>query len=224
MNKVKRVCLVCGKPFYGTKDLHYCFDCAKAKKLDTVLRDRRCQDCGIEFYGGPRAKRCPECAYTARQEATKRHRRTGTIRPIGSTDRCVVCGSDYIVISSRQKYCSENCQRIGILDWQRKHKRGYAKVSGQTSKKQERRNAQQKICAYCSKAFQSSSATNVCSEYCRTEYKRLQQCRADIRRGYNRDLQKYIDKMTEYRKTVNPGLGAVIEPSSHDKNEIIPEK
>lgn len=33
------------------------------------------------------------------------------MRPIGSIDRCVICGSEYTVASGRQKYCSEACRR-----------------------------------------------------------------------------------------------------------------
>lgn len=82
---------------------------------------------------------------------------------------CQVCGKEYAVVSGRQKYCSDVCQRKGILEWQREHKRGYNKVSGQDIKKQERRSQAQKICVYCLRAFTSSTSTNTCSDYCRRE-------------------------------------------------------
>lgn len=93
------------------------------------------------------------------------------MRPLGSIDKCVVCGKDYVVVSGRQKYCSEICQRKGVLEWQREHKKNYHKVSGQNIKKQARRNTVKKICVYCLKSFESSTPTNLCSEYCRTEQK-----------------------------------------------------
>lgn len=201
-NRTKRACQVCGKPFYGYRDNFYCPDCAKIKRSDSVVKMRVCKDCGVEFLGGPRAKRCPECAYVAQQETDRQHKKIGTMRPIGSVDKCVICGSEYTVKSGRQKYCSEICQRKGVLEWQKEHKRGYDKLSGQNTKKQERRKQLKKICVYCLRTFTSDKSTNLCSEYCRNEQKKLQQCISDINRGYNRNYDKYIYKRNEYRENV----------------------
>ena len=201
-NKTKRACQVCGKPFYGVKDCYYCPDCARVKKLDTVVKIRTCRDCGVEFCGGPRAKRCPDCAYKARRDADRRRKKTGVKRPIGSIDRCAVCGKEYTVLSGRQKYCSDVCQRQGVLEWQREHKRGYAVSSGQDIKKQERRKQSQKICVYCLRVFVSDKPTNVCSDYCRMEQAKLNQCIYDINRGCKRDYDKYISKRDKYRDSI----------------------
>lgn len=162
--------------------------------MDAVIKTRICQDCGAEFSGGPRAKRCPSCAEKARHETNKRHRAKGTNRPIGSIDKCQWCGQEYTVASSRQKYCSEKCQRLAVLAWQRDHKKGYNKSSGQEAKKQHRRDDAKRICIYCGQAFSSKTSTNLCSDYCRSEHKKILQCVADINRGRNRDLQKYLKK------------------------------
>ncbi len=203
MERTKRACIVCNKPFYGSTDCYYCPDCAKAKKLDTVVKTRTCQDCGIKFYGGPRAIRCPDCAYKARQKTSRQHKKDGTKRALGSIDKCVICDKEYIVVSGRQKYCSNVCQRKGVLKWQREHKKGYDKASGQNIKKQERRKQTQKICVYCQQIFSSDTPTNVCSDYCRKEQAKLNQCIADINRGYNRDYDKYINKRNKYRENKN---------------------
>lgn len=200
-NRTVRACQVCGKPFYGSKDCYYCPNCARQKKMDTVVKIRICQDCGVEFYGGPRARRCPDCAYKAQKETDKRHRKLGTMRPIGSVDKCEVCGTEYAVTSGRQKYCSPECQCAAVLEWQRARKKGYSKKSGQDVKKQERRAAVKKICVYCLREFLSDRPTNLCSDYCRSEQKKLNQCIADIKRGYNRDLKKYEDKRKHYRES-----------------------
>ena len=199
-NRTNRVCQLCGMPFYGGTDCHYCPACARAKKLDTVVRIRTCQDCNMEFFGGPRARRCPGCAIRARQKTAQERRKNGTKRPLGSIDKCVICGKDYIVTSGRQKYCSDACQRKGVLEWQREHKRGYHKISGQDTKREERRKSQKKICVYCLCPFVSSTPTNLCSDYCRKEQKKLMQCIADIKRGRNRDLNKYEEKRKIYRE------------------------
>lgn len=197
--RTKRACQLCGEPFYGSMDCHYCPKCAIAKKLDTVVKIRTCQDCGVEFYGGPRARRCPDCAYKAHQETSRRHKKTGTKRPLGSIDKCQWCGGEYVVTSGRQKYC-QKCKDEAVLTWQREHKRGYYKASGQDIKKKERRMRVQKICVYCLRPFASDKPTNTCSDYCRREQAKITQCTADIRRGYNRNLRKYEEKRDEYRR------------------------
>lgn len=198
INKTMRACQACGEPFYGSKDHFYCPSCAKEKKLDTVIKIRTCQDCNVDFYGGPRAKRCPGCAQKAQKEINRLHKKKGPKRPLGSTDKCQRCSGEYIVKSGRQKYCSK-CQREASLEWQREHKRGYDKASGQNVKKRERRNQTEKICVYCLKTFVSNRSTNVCSDYCREEQKKITQCKADMKRGLKRDYDKYISKRYKYR-------------------------
>lgn len=201
-NRTKKSCQVCGKPFYGPNDYFYCPECAREKKIETVVRIRTCQDCGVEFFGGPRARRCPDCASKAKAETSKQHRMHGTRRPLGSIDKCQWCGAEYTVICGRQKYCSDKCQKEAVLEWQREHKKSYSKTSRQYIKQQERRKQAKKICVYCGRIFTSDKPTNICSEYCRKEQRKITQCIADIKRGYNRDMQKYIDKRDEYRREV----------------------
>ncbi len=200
VGRTQRVCQVCGKTFYGNDDHFYCLDCARARKSNAVVRIRICQDCKVEFLGGPRAKKCPDCAYAAKLETSKRHKNAGTRRPLGSIDKCPICGNKYTVVSGRQKYCSAACQRKGVLEWQRVHKQGYDKISGQSLKKQKRRKQVQKICIYCLRPFSSHTSTNLCSDYCRSKHKQLSQCIADINRGRTRDLKKYEDERDRYRE------------------------
>lgn len=202
--RTMKVCQVCGQPFYGSTDHNYCPTCAGAKKSGTAVRIRTCQACGAEFYGGPRAKRCPDCAYKARQEISKRHKKSGTKRPLGSIDKCQWCDTEYTVVSGRQKYCPK-CQHEAVLAWQREHKRGYAKASGQDVKKMARRSQTKKVCVYCLRTFTSSTSTNTCSDYCRREQKKLIDCQADIKRGRTRDIKKYEDKRNKYREECNNG-------------------
>lgn len=137
--RTKNACTLCGKEFYGgTSDSLYCPECARKKKIDTVFRIRVCKDCGVEFFGGPRAKRCPDCAYKAKQETGRRHKVCGTLRPLGSIDKCQMCGRDYVVNSGRQKYCQE-CRREAVLSWQREHKKIYIEETDQNAKRRERR-------------------------------------------------------------------------------------
>ena len=201
-NRTKKSCQVCGKPFYGPSDYFYCPECARKKKIETVVKIRICQDCGVEFFGGPRARRCPDCASKAKAEASKRYKKRGARRPLGSVDKCQWCGAEYTVTCGRQKYCSDKCQHEAVLEWQREHKKGYNKVSRKYTKQQERRKQVKKICVYCGRIFTSDKPTNTCSEYCRKEQRKLTQCIADINRGNNRNVQKYIDRREESRKEV----------------------
>lgn len=202
IKRTMRACQVCGKPYYGSSDCFYCPACARAKKIDTVVKIRLCQDCGIEFYGGPRARRCPDCAYKAQQETGKRHQKIGTKRPLGSIDRCTICGKEYTVVSGRQKYCSAACQREGVLVWQREHKKGYDKASGQEVKKIERRKQVQKICVYCLSTFNSDIPTNLCSDYCRKQQQKLTHeiCLANT--GRTNLLDKHLKMRDEYRAKI----------------------
>ena len=195
-HRTLRACQDCGKEFQGSGDAHYCPECAKKRKSN-VVRIRVCADCGAEFPGGPRAKRCPSCADIARRAYRRQHK---TMRPLGSIDKCEWCGQEYAVNGGRQKYCSPECMHQAVLQWQRERKKEYNIESGQDIKKQERRIAQKKVCIYCGRKFKTQSTSNLCSDYCRNEYIKLKACKYDVMRGNNRDLQKYIDKMNEYRK------------------------
>ena len=75
--------------------------------MAVVVKTRTCRQCGASFDGGPRAWYCPTCRAERKREATARYRGKGrkADRPIGSTDKCVVCGTEYVVKCARQKYC-----------------------------------------------------------------------------------------------------------------------
>lgn len=194
MSKTEKVCQICGKPFSGRGESHYCSDCA-AKIKSNVIADRTCIDCGTTFKGGPRARRCPICREIARRAKKKKP----TARPLGSIDICQRCGNEYVVEGGRQKYCTA-CQKDALLEWQREHKVGYNKKPEIESKKQEKRKNQLKMCLYCQKSFRSETPSAYCSEYCKKEQAKLNQCIADIKRGKKRDLKKYKDAREEYRK------------------------
>lgn len=164
--------------------------------------EREKPDCGIEFYGGPRARRCPDCAYKAQQETNKAFKKRGAARPLGSVDKCEICGKEYVVTSGRQKYCSKTCQHKGVLAWHKEHKKGYNRASGQYAKMQERRKQQKKICVYCLQTFASNKPTNVCSDHCRKEQRRLQEYAAELNRGRKADYDKLLDLRNRYREAV----------------------
>lgn len=203
MRKAKRLCKQCGNIFVGDADSLLCPSCAKVSRANTV-RTRICVDCGRSFEGGPRAKRCPECRKIALREYNKRFKQVGPQRTLGSLDICSMCGKSYVVVGGRQKYCPE-CQREALLNWQREHKKEYNKLPECLAKVHNRRHQRQKICEYCLKPFWSPAPSNYCSDHCREQGRKFRQCEADIRRGYNRDIGKYIKIRTEYREKVKGG-------------------
>lgn len=200
--RTQRNCKHCGKIYYGGVDSLYCPECAQMARKNNVVRDRICIDCGTTFPGGPRARRCPECRHVAMLEASRRSRQRGTIRPLGSVDVCPVCGQEYIVVSGRQKYCSDNCQRAAVLEWQRERKKEYNTDQRVVQARKSRRAERQKVCAYCLRPFWESSSTNLCSNYCRSQQKQIQWCESEARQGHNVDLQKYYNARDEYREKI----------------------
>ncbi len=201
MNRTEKVCAKCGRPFYGGVDRFYCDECAKVIKSN-VLRTRTCKMCGVEFLGGPRAFYCPDCRKIRQKEANARCKKRGASRQIGSIDKCQWCGSEYIVNAGRQKYCSDECQREAVLEWQRIHKKGYNIESGQYDKKVEKRKNKIKVCVYCGRKFQSNKSTNLCSDYCKKKQHQLNIRIADDRRGRKANVNKLLEERERYRKQI----------------------
>ena len=99
-------CIVCGKLFQGRPDQTKCEDCIAIARA-TTLRPRVCRQCGSTFDGGPRAWYCPTCRAERQRVRNAAQRKTGARRPLGSIDKCVVCGKEYVVEAGLQKYCKD---------------------------------------------------------------------------------------------------------------------
>ena len=197
---MKRICSKCGKVFQGGTDSILCPTC-KEIEAKNFIRERVCIDCVHVFDGGPRARRCPDCRIIARREALARHRKSGTLRAIGSIDTCSKCGKKYVVKSARQKYCSDACSRVSVLEWQRDHKKATRNPEKANAAHTLSSSKRQKVCKYCLEPFWSNKSSDLCSEYCRKNQERINQCESDIRRGRKRNLNKYLDERERYRAT-----------------------
>lgn len=192
------MCPVCGKLFERkNKDSLYCEDCARKIKSN-IVRKKICQDCGCEFYGYPRSKRCVSCEREEEKKRRKRYREKGAARKIGSSAICEKCGKTYIVRSGIQKYCPD-CAREASLEQQRTHKRETVNKEEYNAKRRERRKQKNLVCNYCLRKFDSDTPKAYCSDYCRKEQNKISMCMSDIRRGKERDIQKYLDKRERYR-------------------------
>src|SRR5699024_11835568 len=92
-----RICKSCGATFNGSNFAVKCPDCV-LKERSSTIRDRECVQCGRTFPGGPRARYCPECRAERKKEQYRQYhqrKRAGTVRKIGSTDMCIICGQPY---------------------------------------------------------------------------------------------------------------------------------
>lgn len=73
------------------------------------IYQRVCSQCNTIFPGGPRAWYCPICRAKRIKEKNREFCQNGrkAKRPLGSVDKCLNCGSDYVVNSGLQRYCNE---------------------------------------------------------------------------------------------------------------------
>lgn len=117
--------------------------------MAVVVKPRTCRECGAVFEGGPRAWYCPECRANRKKDAEKRYRAKGrkADRPLGSTDKCTVCGKEYVVNSARQKYCPEcaydavrEVDRPASRAWNREHKDTYYPAKNEKRRKERAEN------------------------------------------------------------------------------------
>lgn len=179
-----RNCKRCGKPYETDRpDTYLCPACSADYNKSATVRDRVCRICGVTFPGGPRAWYCPSCREERQREADKRHKKTGSARPIGSTDICKRCGKEYIVNSGRQIYCKD-CADAAVKETVRNHKRIYNYKNREKlyAHKREMR-ANRKVCVVCGKVFDADTPTVTCSDACASALRRRWQEEADFKRG-----------------------------------------
>lgn len=189
---MQRICRQCAAQFEGAPDASLCPDCVTRNRKN-VIRDRTCRGCGITFPGGPRAWYCPDCRRERQRISNAKRRHNGTARPLGSTDTCTVCGSSYVVTSSRQRYCpacaEDACKaadRAQAREW-------YARNGNPHQRKQRRSAATAQIpCKICGKPFTPHDASATCSPVCSRELHRQQAqqyeaAHREERNAYQRD-------------------------------------
>ena len=169
---MKRICKYCGNTYEGDPGSSACPECVGERKK-TTIRERVCRQCGKTFPGGPRAWYCPECRAERRRESDKRHKNGGTQRPLGSIDRCEVCGGEYVVNSARQRYCPQCApERYREIDL------AQSKAWNADNNTPEKRRAERKAagaeipCAVCGNLFVPTDSSVVCSPECRKIYQK----------------------------------------------------
>lgn len=201
-----RHCKRCGAQFQSDKpDTCLCPVCRKKAKQDSVIRDRVCQQCGKAFPGGPRAWYCPDCREIRRKESAARRSKEGTIRSLGSIDHCEICGGEYIVNSSRQRYC-KSCAAEAVRQKVNPHKAEYAKENMARLKEQQKELRKDRtVCLICGKVFTASTATVTCSDACAAELRKLRQRESEYRTG-RRKSDPSVYPVSDCQKSGIPGV------------------
>lgn len=197
-----KLCMICGQPFYGTHYHFYCPSCAEDRKANKPAVTKICKDCGSEFISYHKERRCPKCVERAKQEANMRYLRNGTQRPLGSIDKCELCGKEYIVTSGSKKYCSVQCRRISSLPKQKEYRRTYYRTSKLAAEYRQRCKTAPKMCLYCLQPFTSDKSTNVCSDYCRSEHKKIVRHKSLMKYGLKNNYKELLEKREQYREQV----------------------
>ena len=159
-------CRDCGRIFAITYDKQLCCPDCTARHKSTTIAVRSCRACGASFPGGPRARCCPDCRLERRRRADRayyRRRLHGETRPLGSTDRCTLCGRDYVVGSSRQRYCPD-CAPAEYRRLDAEASRAYIRDHGITQKVSEQyRAARIPIpCTVCGAPFIPNNQSHKC--------------------------------------------------------------
>lgn len=172
---------------------------------------RVCKQCGAEFFGGPRAWYCPDCRHERRREQTKQYREKkakGLVeRPLGSIDKCEVCGREYIVQSARQRYCKA-CAPERYREVDREQSRGWLKRAvakhgqdyfddhlARKRKSWHKHNDKEHICPMCGK-ITPAGERKFCSDKCRNAAQRY----AYAKYSYKVGRRKVEPHFADYEK------------------------
>lgn len=126
-----------------------------------MLQDKTCVTCKLDFKGGPASCYCPSCRADRMKQAKIDYlirKRLGSVRQIGSDDKCVQCSETYTINSGMQRFC-EKCQPLHTLE----HDRKTALPFYHTNKDQinpirnERRKKGNRNCDWCGKEYPTRS-------------------------------------------------------------------
>lgn len=185
--RAPRKCISCGGVFLPQYDDQVkCPDCA-AKSIKSTMRPRTCRQCSKVFDGGPRAWYCPDCRAERQREANRRQREKGTVRPLGSTDLCEVCGKPYIVKSARQRYCPD-CAAEAVKAADNAQGRAYME-----DYRKERIRHTDRFCKVCGAEIPPDSPEKYyCSDACRQKAKQESQRKTDSKRGITAAPPKFV--------------------------------
>lgn len=154
-----------------------------------------------------------------KRESTSQYharKRQGESRKLGDIDKCEVCGKEYIITGSLQKYCKE-CAAEAIAAIDREQALKWLKDNKDNEKRRrDRKDATATIkCVVCGNLFMPSIGGNVtCSPECAQKYRKQQNAeyqnehRSELNnRRKERNSQKIKsmtpEELASYRQKVN---------------------
>lgn len=126
----------------------------------STMMQRTCTVCGVSFIGGPSAKYCQSCRIAVKRKRGRTQKTIGAARPLGSTDRCLLCGKEYAVTGGIQKYCQECAKNAYQNEQNRK------KSSAEYMRMQAKAEQIAHTCAVCGKTYTAPSWKVTCSDEC----------------------------------------------------------
>lgn len=213
-----RKCLACGVTFEGKSGQTLCASCAAASRAGSVVRQRICRECGAAFDGGPRAWYCPRCRADRRREqraAARKRKAAGHTRKLGSRDICTVCGGEYTVSGSNQRYCPA-CAPAAVRAIDRQQTRQWAadNVDYQQRKQQRKDSTAERKCVICGAMFTPKNKAVTCSADCSAALAKLNTAAAEKRNRAERNARRRAlyaakkasmtpEEFAEYREQVN---------------------
>jgi rubrerythrin len=116
-------------------------------------------------------------------------RKRGEVRYLGSIDKCVVCGKEYVVKAGAQKYCpicaSEAIRRVDAqqgIDYYNKNKEIINPIRNERRRVKERKKT---ICVLCGAEFEKYGEGKSCPN-CRATYKKISVARSEAKRRERR--------------------------------------
>lgn len=210
-----RICLVCGAPLPKGRRKYCSPACSRRAERQTphvstgrsninpdMMWDTRCIDCGAPIRVHIKAVRCPDCQRAADRLHAQAQRRSGPARPIGSTDRCVICGEEYVVASGLQKYCKACAATATRAAVQARHRQNERRrradpVKGQAVREAKRIVPAPRQCEVCGSLFYSGTPSIYCSDGCRT---------AGQKAKYKAYVQANKDRIRQRRKEARAAL------------------
>ena len=210
-----RICLVCGAALPKGRRKYCSPACARRAERQSphvstgrsnvnpdMMWDTRCIDCGAPIRVHIKTIRCPDCQRAADRQCAQAQRRSGPARPIGSTDRCVICGEEYVVASGLQKYCkacAATATRASVRARHRQNERQRRAdpVKGQAVRESKRIVPSPRSCQVCGSLFYSGTPSIYCSDQCRA---------AGQKAKYKAYVQANKDRIRQRRKEARAAL------------------
>lgn len=149
-------------------------------KKTSNLHRKTCKRCGVAFMGRPAALYCDNCRTEVRREYDRqyKHKSDKEKRKLGSIDKCLKCGKEYIVQSGKQKYCpacAVEAIRGNIRAERKKYMQEKREKSPALVKEWKRVKFETLICPICKEEFTPTDYRQKSCERCKDVLKKYRQ-------------------------------------------------